>query len=338
VLHAEGGTLRRLGLGQPASAAGSERITRVAPSIRLIGTCAVNTSIDSCYISAPAGSDLGVLKRALHDRRIRVVDPTDFAPGSSISAEVMRVLPSVDLVIGILTRERRSDWTLYELGLAAALARRVVVIAPVGELLPPQLDLSGIMVVRADPGTREAIEFVLDQLLAAPRRAARSQPVKANRDDFRFRADMYLSEANRLMTMGSGEEFETLLASALRESGVDALVREPSVDRGADIAVWSDALQAYVGNPLLIEVKMRLGSLDQLRDAGMRLAQQVLSTGGQWGLLIYGVGPPTHEVQNSVVFNVLAISVHDLFERMRSAPFASVVNEMRNRRAHGVPF
>src|SRR5262245_34470394 len=84
-------------------------------------------------------------------------------------------------------------------------------------------------------------------------------------------------------------ELEALVADALREAGVDVLTTSPR-DQEADLAIWSDALQPFVGNPLLVEIKARLQGQRAVADAAQQLAKYVTAAGGLWGLLLYGAG------------------------------------------------
>jgi hypothetical protein len=65
--------------------------------------------IRSCYISSPAGTDLSFLRRALVRRGIQVLVPVDLDPGANWSEWISQKIEDVDLVIGVLTSERRSQ-------------------------------------------------------------------------------------------------------------------------------------------------------------------------------------------------------------------------------------
>ncbi len=83
----------------------------------------------TCFITAPAGANLEVLTEALRQRDVRVVVPESLEPGAEFGAEILNLIAGVDLVIGVLTRERRSEWVLFELGLAWGRGKRVVLFA-----------------------------------------------------------------------------------------------------------------------------------------------------------------------------------------------------------------
>jgi hypothetical protein len=137
------------------------------------------------------------------------------------------------------------------------------------------------------------------------------------------------------MAHGDGFALEQLVASAIRDSGVDVVSESFRENAPIDIAVWADALQSSVGNPLLIEVKRRLIHRTDFKRAVDNLAQASRNAGTTWSLLVYGEGPSAAERWASNP-TVLVISIPDLLDRMRTSSFIDVVLELRNRRVHGV--
>jgi TIR domain len=127
----------------------------------------VNSRIRSCFITAPAGTNLDVLTDALRRRDIRVVGPKAIPLGTAWETEISDLLTSADLTIGVLTRSRQSDWVLFELGQAWGRGKMVLLFAPPDSAHVP-LTLRRFLTVRANLSNQEAIEFALDQILAAP--------------------------------------------------------------------------------------------------------------------------------------------------------------------------
>jgi hypothetical protein len=130
--------------------------------------------IRTCYISSPAGTNLKYVRGALVRRGITVVVPEEMVPGAGWAEQIARNINAVDLVIGVLTSERRSQWVLFELGQAAAQGRQIMLIAP-PKLASVPSHLERFLVVRASVHNRDAIEFALDQRRAASTRYPHSQ-------------------------------------------------------------------------------------------------------------------------------------------------------------------
>jgi hypothetical protein len=295
----------------------------------------MNSRIRSCYLTAPAGSNLGVLTKALRQRDIQIVVPQGLPVETDLAPEIAGLLAEVDLVIGVVTRERRSDWVLFELGQAWSMGKRILLFTPPNITYLPST-LQRFLTVRANLSNREAIEFALDQLLAAPERTVASEPALPPKRILGPAADRYLQGSFQVGTRMHPFELERLVADALRDGGVDVLSTKPGANQGADLAIWSDALQPDVGNPLLVEIKSRLRDSRVAADAARQLSKQVAASGSAWGLLLYGESTPS-AARTSLPPNVLLLSLETLFKRMRYESFDGIVRDLRNRRVHGEP-
>jgi hypothetical protein len=269
-------------------------------------------------------------------RGIHVVVPDDLYPGANWSEGLSRKIATVDLVIGVLTSQRRSQWVLFELGQAAALGRQIVLIAP-PKLATVPSHLKHFLVIRAGTKNRDAISFALDQILASPERPTTSSPMPPpSRQALGSDADPIMTDLQTAINSNDYRGVERVVIQALRGSGVDIVSEAPGPDFGADIAVWSDALQPFVGNPLLIEVKSRFRGADELRKATNQLFAAVSSRGSAWGLLLYGEAPENllAALKGSPP-TILVYSIGDLVNELRTRSFAEVVRDLRNRRVHG---
>lgn len=290
----------------------------------------MTSRIRSCFITAPAGSNLDVLTHALRDRDIRIVVPQGLPVGAELGTEISSLVAGVDLVIGVLTRERRSEWVLFELGLAWARGKRILLFAPPNNVHLPST-LRGLLTVRANLSNREAIEFALDQLLAAPELSPRPASLRETVRPLGPSARDYLQRSADGADAVPEADLERLVSDALGEAGVGAIVTSRERDQGADLAIWSDNLQTSVGNPLLIEIRARSPG-SKTSDAARELSAYVSASGSRWGLLLYGEGP---EEQRGLPANVLALSVSRLFHRLQDETFDDVIRDLRNRRVHG---
>jgi len=295
--------------------------------------------INTCFISSPAGADLGPLREALSRRNIRVVVPEDLPTGADWSNQIAHSIASVDLVIGVLTSQRRSQWVLFELGQAAALGRQIMLIAPPKLALMPA-HLMRFLVVRANLTNREAINFALDQLVASPERISGYVPSKnLPRSALGARADDYAADLRSLLEHEDFRGVERVILEALRGAGTDIVSEATNPDLGADIAVWSDALQPLMGNPLLIEVKARLRRPEDLQRAATQLAAATAASGTLWGLLLYGEGvSPSWLSKKSLPPNILIYSYYELLNQLRTRSFPEIVRDLRNHRVHGEAF
>jgi hypothetical protein len=292
----------------------------------------LNSRFRSCFITAPAGTNLDILTRALARRDIRVVGPKDIPVGTVLEMEISKLLASADLIIGVLTPERLSDWVLFELGQAWGQGKTILLFAPPGSAHVPST-LRRFVTFRTTVSNQEAVEFALDQILAAPEPthapdvpARKKTPLGASANRYRRGNETSFVLANPL-------ELESLVAKALQEAGVDVLARSQVEDGGADLAIWSDELQPFVGNPLLVEIKTELATPMNALIAAQKFSRNVTASGGLWGLLLYGKGPKKIKLLPQ---NVLAMPIETLFLKLRSESFDRIVRDLRSRRVHGV--
>lgn len=292
----------------------------------------MNHHIKTCFITAPAGSNLDVLIEALQRRDIQVVVPGDLPPGANLGTEISNLLTGVDLVIGVLTRERRSEWVLFELGQAWAKGKRILLLAPPNSAHLPST-LRRFLTVRANLSNREAIEFAIDQLLAAPETTSPPSAAHKETRPLGATAASYLQGSFDLTTHVGSAELEQLVANALRETGVDVVVTAQGRTYGVDLALWSDAWHQSVGNPLLVEIKGHLPTQRAAADAAQQLAKYVAASGGRWGLLLFADGPRD---LRGLPPTVLALPIDALFTRLQHETLDDIVRDLRNRRVHGV--
>lgn len=104
-------------------------------------------------------------------------------------------------------------------------------------------------------------------------------------------ADLFLARIDQLLHSGGAQQFEKIIAEAIRGSGTDVVVESPERDRGADLAVWSDVLEPFVGNPLLVEVKMKIQTKAKAGEFFKQLSSYLGASDVRWALLLYGDGP-----------------------------------------------
>jgi hypothetical protein len=293
--------------------------------------------LKTCFISAPAGARLDVLRASIESRGLRVLVPHEFTIGTDWASQIQKSLLQADLVIGVLIQEQHKlPWVLFELGQAYALGRQIVLITtPKADPVP--FALHQFLVLRIDLDNHEAIGFALDQLLSAPEQkkggsSRRTTPLAG----LGTRANDLITALDRSLVFSDWRSVEQVVADALRSSGADVVVTSAARDIGADFAVWSDVLDPFVGNPLLIEVKARIRGKGDANRALQQLTSYLDASGSRWALLLYGEGPdPEDQVWAGSPPNVLILSLRSLFEALRTQAFPELVRDLRNRRVHG---
>lgn len=294
-------------------------------------------TIKTCFVLAPRGISLEILRQSLIAHGIRPLIPEELSAGTDWASEIQRQLTLADLVVGILPTGRQSSWVLFELGQALALGRRILLIAPPKSEGVPYT-LQRLLVLRTEPDNREAIDFALDQLLSAPPEPS----VEEHRKPFRpsllgDQADALIARFEQEMKSGNELGLEKIVLDALQSSGTDAVVESQGHDRGADLAVWSDVLEPFVGNPLLIEIKRRIRDKEAATKSFRQLSSYLGASGAWWALMLYGDGPlPDDRFWSRCPPNILLMPIRSLLEALRRQSFPEIVRDLRNRRVHSV--
>jgi hypothetical protein len=302
-------------------------------------TAAIGTArLKTCFISAPAGAPLKTLRSALESRAIRVLVPQDLEVGSDLASEIQKQISLADLIIGILTSDRQSRGVLFQLGQAYALGRRIVIITrPKSGPLP--FTLHQVLVLRIDLRNRDAIGFALDRLLSAPDHQSERIAISQRKElaGLGAKADFLLSTLNRSLVASDRRAVQNVVEDVLRSSGVDVVVTSPSSDTGADFAIWSDVLEPFVGNPLLVEIKGSIRGKNEAKRALRQLSSYLDASSSRWGLLLYGEGDPDTErrLWSGGPPNVLVLSLRSLIESLRTRAFPELIRDLRNLRVHG---
>lgn len=304
-----------------------------------------NGRIKTCYISAPFGADLSRIMSVLGARNVSVLNLDEAPRGRTIAEYVTSMIDQADLVVGVLDpgldyRMRSTERVHFEIGYAAGRDKRILIFASPNYKLTNH-NIEQFPLVRAGTENRDAIDFALSQVIAAPERTStveRKPRYSGGGIDERATsliAKVRESSEGRGGSGWSEGDIELILVDAIRASGVELIVPSGAGDAGFDLAVWLDGLDVSMSNPLFIEVKSVLRSRNQYHQAEKKLAQVAQAAGSVWSLLVYGEVEPNVGLPTPLMHTVLSISIVDLLEAMRSASFASIVLDLRNRRAHG---
>jgi hypothetical protein len=291
----------------------------------------------TCFVSAPQGTALGTLQDSLLAHGLEPLIPEQLSAGTDLASEIQRQMQLADLVVAVLPTAQQSNWVLFELGQASALGKRILVIAPPDSMSLPAA-MHRMLVLQTAADNRQAIDFALDQVLSAP-----AQPgVASERKVFvsfglGAESDLFLSRIEESLRDAKPVEFERVMYEAIKQSGTDVVVESPQPDRGADFVVWSDVLDAFVGNPLPIEAKLTVQSPAIAKRSLQQLSSYMQASNSRWAVLLYGDGPrPDDPFWADCPPNVLLLPARSLIEALRTRAFPEVIRDLRNRRVHGV--
>ena len=293
--------------------------------------------VQKCFISAPHGFELTALHECLEAHGIQPLVPQDLAAGSDWVSALRCVLEESDLVIGVLPERFETRNVVFELGLACALGRKILLISPSRTDWLPSAHRQ-VLTVRSTVDNRAAIDFALTQLLRAPTEPPSPRPRhRIQSPPLGPEADVLIERLKGWQTTKEPRIIEGIVSDALSSAGLNAIVESADKQYGADFAVWSDALQPYIDNPLLVEVKVRIGSYSSAQSVVRRLASILGDSRTRWALLIYADGPNLADTGwGSLPQGILVIPVAQLLERLRVHSLPEVIRDLRNERVHGI--
>jgi len=124
-----------------------------------------------------------------------------------------------------------------------------------------------------------------------------------------------------------GAALERLVADALRDTGVSIIKsaeKSQNGDARPDFGIWSDDLESSLGNPLLIELKMRINGAGDRTRLRKQVESYLRARRVEWGLVLYADGPPQLESVPPVVF----LHVAELLSRLRNEGFAEIMSDL----------
>jgi hypothetical protein len=282
------------------------------------------------FITAPAAADTSVIRDALRRRGYIPITLDEIpAPGRNAPDLLRKSILGADLVVAVIGDAALSSGVFYEIGFAQAMDKRILALAPLS-IIPM---FEGIACLRTEPTNREAIEFGLDQVLASPQ--PRRRPVDEGKITHPIgqRVDKLLADYRR--ARGGLVELSFMVSGvvlALAQSGVET--HSDVADHGdqIDMAVWSDDLDPWIGNPLLVVITVRLDE-QGLQRVAARLSSRLGQPPRGWGLIICGeLGIPPAKVRATP--NVLVVSLEEFLESLRVNGFGEYLSKLRIERLH----
>jgi hypothetical protein len=290
--------------------------------------------IKTCFISAPAKTDLLPLRGILEKIGIKAVLPFELPiRGRDFGQIIEDAIRDADLCIGIFPQKADLSNVYFEVGYAAGKRKPILLIIPDGEFNPPA-SLVTYPVCTA-PLTDEArIEAFLESYLQyASRRKSMRREISQSRA-LGKRASLLLDHLHSLGTHATEAEIHNILADAFEAAGVSA-VAEPSGDnRRYDFGLWIDELDSLIGNPIMVEFKRNLD-----RPGALRLKSHFIrdfGPGGR-GLLVVYLRSTDADVSklSSGVPLVLFLSISELIAELRNRSLSEFIRKHRNRLVHG---
>lgn len=297
----------------------------------------MKSEIKTCFIAASFQTNLTTVKEVLLERNIKPIILSEMAiRGLSITEQLSKAIKNSDLIIAILRRNESNPNIFLELGMAYALNKRAIIIAPSSQDLPS--DLMGALYLNSDANNREAIALAIDTLISAPKRKSQSEVPLPERLKSQPIGNTAFDLLNRLRALGNNateRQLSDLIIEALKASGVSVYAQSGPTEIGADIAIWADDLHPTFGNPFLIEIKKSINRSKQVEKLSYQFLKYLHKGKSNWILALYLNG--NRNMINDLIYQhpgILVTSISELFQRLSKESFATIVKSLRNQKTH----
>lgn len=288
-----------------------------------------NHNFSSCFVSAPAGKDLGVLPEILGERGIG----WEWAKASTPElANPYAGIRSADFFIGVLNGTRADYRVIHETGAAAALAKPVLLIMSPLRKLP--LDLRRFTIAHVKLTDSQALRLHVSAFLATP-----------ERNVFEDRGPVLtpvpeppsVPATKRTQPSTPESRLEQEVFDLIQRAGGSAVVQPEgnySSERyRPDLLVWLGSQDPELLDPAVVEVKRRV-ERGAIRSIEERLLSFMGTSGVRTGLVITSDAVP--ERSQPAWPNIFWLDLQTLRDLLESSRLGSYLRESRNRAVHGV--
>jgi hypothetical protein len=289
----------------------------------------------AAYISAPPCVDTSAVRKALESKGVQCFSPDQLdLPGQNLSQILREAMERADLIVAVVDPTVASNFVFYEVGFAQALSKPTIVLL-MGDVPPSTWLSSGIPYFRFDPDRPSGLDFGITQILKIPHHGARSALSPSKRTHpLGLRADELLAQLRAAGDKILELELEAIIEQAIRESGVTTLSKGEEHNKYVNLAIWSNDLTPWVGNPLPIEIRVTLSSTAEVNAAVGQLVQSMAGGSILWGLLLY-VRSEVDIAKAATIPNILHMSAEHFLEALRDTSFGDLIRRLRNERVHG---
>ncbi|MDQ3705510.1 MAG: hypothetical protein M3437_09875, partial [Chloroflexota bacterium] len=295
----------------------------------------------TCFVATSPDANITVVESLLRERQIEALTSYSLAvSGTSPLEYTKKAISTSDLVIGILKTQSGNLNILFEIGVAHALGKPILVLVQPGIRDLPLL-LRDLLYLRTELDNKEAIGFALDQLLKRPASTEpNQQPSGSESSPIGPVADLLLERFRMLAGRGTEQELSDIVAEAIRAGGISIVEQATGIgDKRLDLAVWSNELEPWLGGPLVIEVKSHLLNdrhIDLVRNQVLNYIEEINTS---TALVIYGdVQTGRFDPVSGSRPSVLFIPLDALLSSLRTQSFAEAVLDWRDRVLAGEPF
>ena len=289
----------------------------------------------TCFISAAADANIQSIKTILEERGIKCFDTKDvpWVSSGTLSSLFKDEIEKSDFVIGVLSLKFLNPNVVFEIGYAEGVKKPIFLIIEDEGLIPT--DIKDMMYVRTSAINFDKIQFALDEFLS--RYKYKKRQISLKKDVIRRSKNLenYIIDIeNSMIQQYRGISIENIFSSIFLEDKL-ILIKDSSIDRDVDLAIWIDELEASFSNPILVEFKQTNLSDSTLNNAEIQLKNYLIKTNTRLGLLIYlDLQGKIYESSKYDLPLVLRFEARDLLKKLTKKNLAEIIISERNRLVH----
>lgn len=200
------------------------------------------------YISAPSDFDTRPIRKAFEAKGVKTFSADQLDLQGLLSDVLHEGMRRADFVVAVVAPTPASDFVLYEMGYGQGMGKPVFVLLT-GDMSPSLLASSGLPYFTYNPENRSALDFAVQQILAAPHHGKALPTAPLNRTKpIGARAEVLLSQLRKGPDRLPERTLAVIIGQAIRESGATS-VAEAGDTRPIDLVVWSKDLAHGSGTP-----------------------------------------------------------------------------------------
>jgi hypothetical protein len=282
------------------------------------------------FIARPRGIEVTPIEALLRSLGVVADDPTmRVSAAQPVYDAVLNAIRTSDFAIVVY--ESPSAWLNYELGACDALNKPVLLISLSQGVLPQ--GLRRYMQVRVDIDNPETFEGTITRFVEqvreglSPRRSLRKYTSKRSRHP---EVDESLSQIRNLREHFSAIALENAVRRLLEATAGFVESHSAPGDTGADLALWNEASDSVLPQPIFVEIKGGRLSSSRIAEAERRLEETVRKGGAVAGLLLYlDTSGRRYSDFESRTTNVWRSDIEDFAEQLTRDSLASVLRRLR---------
>ncbi len=284
-----------------------------------------------CFISAPFGEDIKPIISILKDNDVDVISPFDleYQP-ISIFDQVKKEMRKSDFIIVVLPAGGTNENLFLELGIAIGLGKKVILFAPPNSIMP--YDSKNFLTIQSSPDNSEAFQFLLEQIKEISFKKEKSKTIKRKSGKpLGAKANLYLDKIEYGINLSEYQLVE-IVKDIFYDVGIKVLSESKNFKTNVDMAIWSDYLNSYLGNPIIIEIKRRLTNVDKITSQ----IRNYLSLSNSKSAIIISFDKEKNnaDVKSFADPSIFYLNIFDLLEDLKESTFEDIIIKMRNRRIH----